>query len=124
MGTDLHRDAIVADTHNDLLMLVARRPTAPSGGCPSSTPGALISRWSRSSSTTFYRPEGALHETLRMIEAAHRLAEENDDAVTICGSGAEAWIFGSGGQHVAPTNGLSSSPPRRSRCDSLVASPT
>ena len=31
-----------------------------------------------------YRPEGALRRTLRMIEAAHRLAEGNADAVGLC----------------------------------------
>ena len=35
-----------------------------------------------------YRPEGALRQTLRMIEAAHRIAEANADEVTLCLDGA------------------------------------
>ena len=35
-----------------------------------------------------YRPEGALRQTLRMIEAAHRIAEGNADAVALCLDGA------------------------------------
>jgi membrane dipeptidase len=31
-----------------------------------------------------YRPEGALRQTLRMIEAAHRIAEGNPDEVALC----------------------------------------
>ncbi|TCC54176.1 membrane dipeptidase [Kribbella capetownensis] len=31
-----------------------------------------------------FRPEGALRETLRMIEAAHRIAEANADEVALC----------------------------------------
>ena len=30
-STNLHREALVADGHNDLLMLVARRPDGPAG---------------------------------------------------------------------------------------------
>ena len=35
-----------------------------------------------------YRPEGALRQTLRMIEAAQRIAEGNADAVELCLDGA------------------------------------
>jgi membrane dipeptidase len=36
-----------------------------------------------------YRPEGALRQTLRMIECAHVLAEGNADAVRLCVDGAQ-----------------------------------
>ncbi|MDP9181702.1 MAG: dipeptidase [Actinomycetota bacterium] len=36
-----------------------------------------------------FRPEGSLRETLRMIEAAHRLAEGNASDVALCRDGAE-----------------------------------
>ncbi|OUC75778.1 dipeptidase, partial [Streptosporangium minutum] len=36
-----------------------------------------------------YRPEGALRQTLRMIECAHTLAEGNADAVRLCLDGAQ-----------------------------------
>jgi len=34
-----------------------------------------------------FRPEGALRESLRMVEAAHRIAEENSDVVALCRNG-------------------------------------
>ena len=95
MGTRLHRDATVADTHNDLLMLVVRRPPAEWGAyfaerwLPQLRAGGVNLQVLPVFIDDAYRPEGALRETLRMIEAAHRLAEENDDAVTICRSGQE-----------------------------------
>jgi membrane dipeptidase len=36
-----------------------------------------------------YRPEGALRQTLRMVEAAHRIAEANADEVRLCLDGDE-----------------------------------
>ncbi len=36
-----------------------------------------------------YRPEGALRQTLRMIECAHVLAEANADQVALCRNGAD-----------------------------------
>lgn len=44
-----------------------------------------------------FRPEGALRETLRMIEAANRIAEDCSDAVGLCRTGAEIDdVMGSG----------------------------
>ncbi|GAA1595627.1 dipeptidase [Kribbella hippodromi] len=87
---DLHRDALVADGHNDLLMLVARRPKEV-------WPAYFRERWLPQLRTggidvqvlpvfidAEFRPEGALRETLRMIEAAHRIAEANADQVMLC----------------------------------------
>jgi membrane dipeptidase len=36
-----------------------------------------------------YRPEGALRESLRMVEAAHRVTATNADSVGLCGTGTE-----------------------------------
>jgi membrane dipeptidase len=91
----LHNSATVADTHNDLLMAVAARP-------PARWPDFFRERWLpqlRAGAVDIqvlpvfiddaYRPEGALRRTLRMIEAAHRIAEGNSDAVALCQSGGE-----------------------------------
>ena len=76
MTTSLHQRAVVADTHNDLLMAVAARPpaqwavvlpralAAPAARRRGESPGAAGLHRRR------YRPEGALRQTLRMIECA------------------------------------------------------
>ncbi|WP_062429534.1 dipeptidase [Herbidospora daliensis] len=90
----LHFDAVVADTHNDLLMSVAPRPPKQwaryfrdtwlpqltEGGVDVQVLPVFIDDW--------YRPEGALRQTLRMIEAAHVIAAEVDE-VRLCLDGAE-----------------------------------
>ncbi|WP_436698635.1 dipeptidase [Nocardioides sp. BYT-33-1] len=92
---ELHRRAVVADTHNDLLCAVVARPVERwaaffreqwlpqlrAGGVDLQTLPVFIE--------DPYRPEGALRRTLRMVEAAHRLAEGNADAVALCRDGAE-----------------------------------
>jgi membrane dipeptidase len=90
MHEDLHRDAVVADTHNDLLMLVVRRPRAEWGSyfarrwLPQLREGGVDLQVLPVFVDTDYRPEGALRQSLRMVEAAHRLAEENPDDVALC----------------------------------------
>lgn len=92
---DLHASAIVADTHNDLLMAVTARP-------PTRWADFFRERWLpqlRDGGVDVqilpvfidfaFRPEGALRQTLRMLEAAHRLAEGNAVVVTICHDGIE-----------------------------------
>ncbi|MBS2533899.1 dipeptidase [Catenulispora sp. NF23] len=92
---ELHRRAVVADTHNDLLCSVVLRPVAQ-------WPGYFRAQWLpqlRAGGVDIqvlpvyiddaYRPEGALRETLRMIEAAHRIAEGNADEVSLCLDGAD-----------------------------------
>ena len=92
---ELHRRAVVADTHNDLLCSVVLRPVAQ-------WPGYFRARWLpqlRAGGVDIqvlpvfiddtFRPEGALRQTLRMIEAAHRIAEGNADAVSLCLDGAD-----------------------------------
>ncbi|MFE3454696.1 dipeptidase [Nonomuraea sp. NPDC059194] len=95
MPLDLHHRALVADTHNDLLIAVAARP-------PQRWAGFFRERWLpqlREGGVDLqvlpvfiddaFRPEGALRETLRMIECAHVIAEGNADAVALCTDAAE-----------------------------------
>jgi membrane dipeptidase len=78
----LHRDAVVVDTHNDLLMLVARRPPAQQSAyfrerwLPQLEAGGVDVQVLPVFVDDDFRPEGALRQTLRMIEAAHRVAAE------------------------------------------------
>ncbi|WP_307832675.1 dipeptidase [Planomonospora sp. ID91781] len=92
---DLHHRAVVADTHNDLLMAVTARP-------PERWASFFRERWLpqlREGGVDLqvlpvfvddqYRPEGALRQTLRMIECAHALAEGNAAEVRLCTDGAQ-----------------------------------
>ncbi|MEV0801517.1 dipeptidase [Kribbella sp. NPDC050281] len=87
---DLHAEALVADAHNDLLMLVARRPKATwaqyfrERWIPQLREGGIDVQVLPVFIDDEFRPEGALRETLRMIEAAHRIAEGNADEVALC----------------------------------------
>lgn len=93
--TDLHGDAVVADGHNDLLMLVARRPKEVwveyfrDRWIPQLRAGGIDVQVLPVFLDSEFLPEGALRETLRMIEAAHRIAEGNADQVTLCRTGLE-----------------------------------
>ncbi|MBG0818210.1 membrane dipeptidase [Planomonospora sp. ID82291] len=91
----MHRRAVVADAHNDLLMAVTARP-------PERWASFFHERWLpqlREGGVDLqvlpvfvddrYRPEGALRQTLRMIECAHALAEGNADEVRLCTDGAQ-----------------------------------
>jgi len=87
---DLHRDALVADGHNDLMMLVARRPKEVwpayfrERWIPQLRAGGIDVQVLPVFIDAEFRPEGALRETLRMIEAAHRITEANSDEVALC----------------------------------------
>jgi membrane dipeptidase len=91
----LHEDAVVADTHNDLLMCVTARPVESWGAffasqwLPQLRAGGVDLQVLPVFIDDPYRPDGALRETLRMIECAHRLAEANDDAVALCLDGTD-----------------------------------
>jgi membrane dipeptidase len=91
----LHAAATVVDTHNDLLMLVARRPADRQAvyfrehWLPQLRAGGVDVQVLPVFVDDDFRPEGALRQTLRMVEAAHRVAEENADVVTLCTSGAD-----------------------------------
>jgi membrane dipeptidase len=89
----LHDDAVVADTHNDLLMAVAARPVPAWGGffrerwLPQLRDGGVDLQVLPVFIDDGFRPEGALRQTLRMIECAHRIAEANHDEVALCPDG-------------------------------------
>ncbi|ONI69029.1 membrane dipeptidase [Kribbella sp. ALI-6-A] len=95
MMNELHHNAVVADAHNDLLMLVARRPKEVWGSyfrdrwIPQLRDGGIDVQVLPVFIDDEFRPEGSLRETLRMIEAAHQIAEANADEVALCRSGAE-----------------------------------
>ncbi|NRQ39677.1 membrane dipeptidase [Nonomuraea sp. NN258] len=90
MTMSLHERAVVADTHNDLLMAVSARPPAQWAGffrerwLPQLRAGGVNLQVLPVFIDDGYRPEGALRQTLRMIECAHVLAEGNPDHVAIC----------------------------------------
>jgi membrane dipeptidase len=84
---------LVADAHNDLLMLVARRPPHRWASYfrehwyPQLRAGGVGLQVLPVFVDEEFRPEGALRESLRMIEAAHRLADANADVVALCRTG-------------------------------------
>lgn len=80
----------VVDAHNDLLALVVRRPRGEQAAY-------FRSRWLpqlREGGVDLqvlpvYTSRDDLHEVIRTIEAAHRVAEANADAVSICLTGGD-----------------------------------
>ncbi|MDX6741655.1 membrane dipeptidase [Actinocorallia sp. A-T 12471] len=90
MPRDLHARAVVADAHNDLLMAVVARPPARWASffrkqwLPQLRAGGVDIQVLPVFIDDAFRPEGALRETLRMIECAHTIAEGNADAVRLC----------------------------------------
>ncbi|WP_285367824.1 membrane dipeptidase [Streptomyces albipurpureus] len=92
---ELHRRAVVADLHNDLLCAVVARPVDHWADffrerwLPQLRAGGVDIQALPVFIEDSFRPEGALRRTLRMIEAAHRLAAGNADAVALCEDGAQ-----------------------------------
>ncbi|GIH26787.1 peptidase [Acrocarpospora phusangensis] len=90
MAADLHRDAVVADAHNDLLMAVSARPPETWASffrvrwLPQLTGGGVDIQVLPVFIDSQYRPEGSLRQTLRMIECAHAIAEGNPGTVRLC----------------------------------------
>ncbi|MGA8256262.1 MAG: membrane dipeptidase [Nocardioides sp.] len=90
---DLHANAVVADAHNDLLMCVQARPVAEWGSyfrsqwLPQLVDGSVNLQVLPVFVDDGFRPEGALRQTLKMIECAHRVAAENEDTVALCLNG-------------------------------------
>ncbi|GAA3536693.1 hypothetical protein GCM10022419_015630 [Nonomuraea rosea] len=90
MTLSLHQRAVVADTHNDLLMAVSARPPGQWASffrerwLPQLVEGGVDLQILPVFIDNQYLPEGALRQTLRMIECAHVLAEGNADRVRIC----------------------------------------
>jgi membrane dipeptidase len=92
---ELHTSAVVVDGHNDLLMLCMRRPPSEQAAyfrrtwLPQLRAGGIDVQVLPVYIDDEFRPEGALRRTLKMIEAAWRIARGNDDVVSICLTGAE-----------------------------------
>jgi membrane dipeptidase len=90
MPADLHESAVVADAHNDLLMAVVARPPARwtsffrKRWLPQLRAGGVDLQVLPVFIDDQFRPEGALRETLRMIECAHAIAEGNAEDVRLC----------------------------------------
>lgn len=95
MTTPLHQRSVVADTHNDLLMAVAARPAEQWAAffreqwLPQLVRGGVTLQVLPVFIDDEFRPEGALRQTLRMIECAHVIAEGNPDTVALCRTGEE-----------------------------------
>ncbi|MBV9291519.1 MAG: dipeptidase [Frankiales bacterium] len=100
----LHEQATVVDTHNDLLMLVAKRPPAEQAAyfatrwLPQLRAGGVDVQVLPVFIDDDFRPEGALRQTLRMVEAAHRVAEGNTDSVALCRTGEDVDAALTGGR--------------------------
>lgn len=90
--TTLHAECVVADAHNDLLMLVAPRPRSAwvdyfrERWYPQLRDGGVNLQVLPVFIDHEFRLKVALRETLRMIEAAHRIGEGNADVVQLCRS--------------------------------------
>jgi membrane dipeptidase len=89
----LHHGSIVTDTHDDLLMLCTRRAPAEQGAyfrrnwLPQLRAGGIRIQVLPVYIDDDFRPEGALRQTLRMLETGWRIAAANPDAVRICLTG-------------------------------------
>ncbi|SDG56762.1 membrane dipeptidase [Lentzea fradiae] len=95
MTGDLHARSVVADTHNDLLTAIAHRPVDQwvphfrDRWLPQLRAGGVNLQVLPVFVDDVFRPEGALRQTLREIEAAHRIAEAHPGDVRLCVNGAE-----------------------------------
>lgn len=91
----LHHDAVVVDTHDDLLMLTSRRPRSQQAAyfreswLPQLRAGGVDVQVLPVFVDDAFRPEGALRQTLRMLESGWTIAEGNPDEVAVCLSGAD-----------------------------------
>ena len=91
----LHATSVVADAHNDLLCAVVARPPDEWGAffrqtwLPQLRSGGVDIQVLPVFIDETLRPEGALRQTLRMIECARRIAAENPQDVELCFTGAD-----------------------------------
>jgi membrane dipeptidase len=91
----LHHDAVVVDTHDDLLMLTSRRPKAEQADyfrtdwLPQLRAGGVDVQVLPVFIDDEFRPEGALRQTLKMLESGWTIAEGNADDVADCLTGAD-----------------------------------
>lgn len=90
----LHRQAIVADAHNDLLYGVVARPPGRwvpffrDNWLPQLRAGGVNLQVLPVFVGDEHRPELALRQTLRTIECAHRIVEAHPDDMALCRDGA------------------------------------
>jgi len=95
MTIPLHQRSVVADAHNDLLMAVAARPPRQwvsffrERWLPQLVEGGVDLQVLPVFVDDQYLPEGALRQTLRMIECAHVIAEGYAGRVRLCRDAAE-----------------------------------
>jgi membrane dipeptidase len=91
----LHRRSMVVDTHNDLLMLCARRQSSEQAAyfrqtwLPQLRAGGVKIQVLPVFIDDDFRPEGALRQTMRMLETGWRIAAANPDTVRICLTGSD-----------------------------------
>ncbi|WP_207926441.1 dipeptidase [Actinocrispum wychmicini] len=87
---DLHSTAVVADAHNDLLCAVVARPTTEWSDyfrrewLPQLRAGGVTLQVLPVFIDETFQPEGALRQTIRMIECARQITADNADDVTLC----------------------------------------
>ena len=91
-SVDLHRDAVVVDAHNDLLLTVAWRRTRGEDDhfgdywLPRMRAGGVDVQIAPVFIEDDFRPEGGLRRTLRLIELLYELADRHPDDVAVCTS--------------------------------------
>jgi len=92
---DLHRDAVVVDCHNDLILLVARKRAMGDPGyfrdhiLPALRAGGVDVQVVPVFMEGEYAAEGALRRTLQLIEYLHQEVEASRGEVALCRTGAE-----------------------------------
>ena len=93
--TDLHRDAVVVDCHNDLILLVdhwdqrGKREHFREFWLPELRAGGVDVQVLPICLEEAFQSEGGLRRTLLLVERIHRLAAEHADDVAVCVTGAE-----------------------------------
>jgi membrane dipeptidase len=93
--TDLHRDAVVVDCHNDLILLVdhwdqrGNREHFREFWLPELRAGGVDVQVLPICLEEAFQSEGGLRRTLLLVERIHRLAAEHSDDVAVCLTGAE-----------------------------------
>lgn len=91
----LHHDAVVADCHNDLILLVDHFDQRRQPGhfrdfwLPELRAGGVDVQVLPICLEESYQSEGGLRRTLLLVERIHRLAAEHADDVAVCLTGAE-----------------------------------
>lgn len=92
---DLHRDAVVVDTHNDLILLVDHfdKREQPNHFAefwlPELRAGGVDVQVLPICLEDHFQSEGGLRRTLLLVERMHRLAAEHPDDLAICATGAD-----------------------------------